>query len=199
MKKEAQLPTIIMGYHVPNLHDQDSYVLEVISAVLSSGKSSRLYKNLVREKKVVLSADADNPLLSHDPDLFYISAEPLPGKEVTDVENALQTEIERLKNEPVSERELEKAKNQIEASFIYAQDSLFYQAMMLAHYEINGSWKAIDSYIPSIRKVTADDIQRVAKQYLVDENRTVGILVPLPLKNGQGYAPGGAPMGRSLR
>ena len=153
----------------------------------------------MEEKKIVLSADADNSLLSHDPDLFYISAEPLPGREVADVENALQMEIERLKNEPVSDTELEKAKNQSEASFIYAQDSLFYQAMILAQYEITGSWKNIDTYIPSIRKVTADDIQRVAKQYLVDENRTVGILVPLPFKNSKVTVQGDALMERIVR
>jgi zinc protease len=199
VKKEAQLPYIIMGYHVPNLQDQDSYVLEVISAVLSSGKSSRFYSDLIQKMKIVLSADADNSLLSHDPDLFYISAGPLPGKEVADVENALQTEIERLKKEPVSDKELEKAKNQIEASFIYAQDSLFYQAMILAQYESTGSWENIDTYIPSIRKVTADDIQRVAKQYLVDENRTVGILVPLPVTNNRVSVPGDALMERLVR
>jgi zinc protease len=182
VKKEAQLPYLVMGYHVPNLSDSDSYVLDVIESILSSGKSSRFYKNLVQDKKLVLSADADNSLLSHDPGLFYISAEPLPGKEVADVEKSLEQEIDRLKKEPVSDKELLKAKNQIEAAFIYAQDSLFSQAMLLAEYEISGSWKMIDDYIPSIRKVTPEDIQRVVKRYLTDENRTVGILVPLSLK-----------------
>lgn len=185
VKKEAQLPYLVMGYHVPNLSESDSYVLEVIASILSSGKSSRFYKNLVQDKKLVLSADADNSLLSHDPGLFYISAEPLPGKEVADVEEALDQEIKRLKKEPVSDKELTKAKNQIEAGFIYAQDSLFSQAMLLAEYEISGSWKMIDDYISSIRKVTPEDIQRVARRYLIDENRTVGILVPLPLKENK--------------
>jgi zinc protease len=199
VKKEAQLPYLVMGYHIPNLSDPDSYVLEVISAILSSGKSSRFYKDLVQDKKIVLSADADNSLLSHDPALFYISAEPLPGKKVADVENALAQEVERLKKYPVPDKELEKAKNQLEASFIYAQDSLFYQAMILAQYEITGSWKEIDEYIPSIHKVTSDDIQRVSKRYLVDDNRTVGILVPLPLKNDKEFISGNATMKRLIR
>ena len=182
VKKEAQLPFLVMGYHVPNLRDPDSYVLEVIVAILSAGKSSRLYQSLVREKRLVLSADAEHSLLSHDPSLFYISADLLPGKEVAEVEKALDQEVERLQKEPVGEKELEKAKNQLEAAFIYGQDSLFYQAILLAHYEISLDWRAIDSYLPSIRKVSAEDIQRVAKRYLVPDNRTIGILVPQPPK-----------------
>jgi zinc protease len=184
VKKEAQLPYIVMGYHVPKLSDPDSYVLEVIAVILSGGKSSRLYQSLVREKRLVLSADADHSLLSRDPSLFYLSADLLPGKDVTEVEKALDQEVERLQREPVGERELEKAKNQLEASFIFRQDSIFYQAMLLAQHEITLNWRAIDDYIPSIRKVSAEDIQRVTKRYLIPDNRTVGILVPLPPKEG---------------
>jgi len=193
VKKEAQLPTILMAYHVPNLHDPDSYVLEVIATLLSGGKSSRLYQNLVREKKLVLRADADYSLLSHDPYLFYLSAEPLPNQETAEVEKALDQEIERLQKESVSERELEKVKNQIEASFVFGQDSIFYQAMVLAQHEIAFGWRAIDDYLPSIRKVTPEDIQRVAKKYLISDNRTVGILIPLPPKEGK-PSPEGSPI-----
>jgi zinc protease len=159
-------------------------VLEVIAVILSGGKSSRLYQSLVREKRLVLSADADHSLLSRDPSLFYLSADLLPGKDMAEVEKALDKEIERLQREPVGERELEKAKNQLEATFVYGQDSIFYQAMLLAQHEITLNWRAIDDYIPSIRKVSAEDIQRVTKRYLIPDNRTVGILVPLPPKEG---------------
>jgi zinc protease len=185
MKKEAQLPFLVMGYHVPNLREQDSYVLEVIATILSGGKSSRFYQSLVREKRLVLSADAENSLLSRDPSLFYISADLLPGKEVAEVEKAFDQEIDRLQRERVGERELGKARNQLEASFVFGQDSIFYQAMLLAQHEIAISWKTIDDYIPSVRKVTPEDIQRVAKKYLVPDNRTVGILIPLPPKEGK--------------
>jgi len=185
VKKEAQLPYLVMGYHVPNLREPDSYVLEVIATILSGGKSSRLYKSLVREKRLVLSADADHSLLSRDPSLFYLSADLLPGKEVAQVEKALDQEVERLQREPVEEGELQKAKNQLEASFIFGQDSIFYQAMLLAQHEISMGWRAIDDYIPLIRKVSSEDIQRVAKRYLVPDNRTVGILIPLPPKEGK--------------
>jgi len=185
LKKEAQLPYIVMGYHVPNLREPDSYVLEVIATILSGGKSSRLYQSLVREKRLVLSADADHSLLSRDPSLFYLSADLLPGKEVVEVEKALDQEVERLQREPVGERDLEKAKNQLEAAFVYGQDSLFYQAMLLAQHEIALNWRALDDYIPSIRKVSAEDIQRVAKRYLTPDNRTIGILIPIPPKEGK--------------
>jgi len=181
-KKEAQLPFLVVGYHVPNLREADSYVLEVIAAILSTGKSSRLYQSLVHDQRLVLSADADHSLLSRDPSLFYLSAEILEGKKVAVVEKALDQEIERLKREPVGSRELEKAKNQLESSFIYGQDSLFFQAMLLAQHEIALSWRAIDDYLPSIRQVTPEDIQRVARRYLIPDNRTVGVLAPLPLE-----------------
>ena len=184
-KKEAQLPYLAMGYHVPNLREPDSYVLEVIATILSGGKSARLYQTLVRSKRLVFNADADHSLLSKDPSLFYLTANPLPGKEVTEVEKALDQEVERLQKELVAEKELEKAKNQLEASFIFAQDSIFYQAMLLAQHEISTTWKAIDDYLPSIRKVSPEDIQRVARKYLVPENRTVGILIPLPPREGK--------------
>jgi zinc protease len=184
VKKEAQLPYLVMGYHVPNLREPDSYALEVIATLLSAGKSSRLYQSLVREKRLVLSADADHSLLSRDPSLFYLSAELLPGKEVVEVEKALDQEVEGLKKELVGAQELEKAKNQIEASFVFGQDSLFYQAMLLARHEITLTWRAIDDYLPSIRKVSPEDIQRVAKKYLNPDNRTVGVLIPLPPKEG---------------
>lgn len=194
VKREAQLPSIVMGYHAPNLREPDSYVLEVISAILSGGKSSRFYQSLVREKRLVLSADADYSLLSRDPSLFYISADLLPGKDMAEVEKALNQEVERLQRELVGKQELEKAKNQLEASFVFGQDSLFYQALLLARFEITLSWREIDNYIPSIRKISPEDIHRVAKQYLVPDNRTVGILIPLPPKEGEA-----APTGPSTK
>ncbi len=190
VKKEAQLPFLVMGYHVPNLGAPDSYVLELIATILSGGKSSRLYQSLVREKRLVLSADADHSLVSRDPSLFTLSADLLPGKEVEEVEKALDQELERLQKELVGKEELEKAKNQLEAAFIFGQDSIFYQAMLLARHEIVLSWRMIDDYLPSIRKVSPDDIQRVAKKYLTPDNRTVGVLIPLPPKEGKSPSAG---------
>jgi zinc protease len=192
VKREAQLPSLVMGYHVPNLREPDSYVLEVIAALLGQGKSSRLYESLIWKKQLALGADADYSILSRDPGLFYLFADPLPGKEVAEVEKALEEEITRLQNEPVEERELQKAKNQLESSFIFSQDSLFVQAMLLARHEIAQDWKAADDYLPAIRKVTAEEIRRVAKLFLVPENRTVGILIPLSPQDGDAPPAGSA-------
>lgn len=199
LRKEAQLPFLIMGYRIPNLRHPDAYVLEVISAILSGGKSSRLHQKLVLEKQLALEVDAENSLLSKDPALFYVYATPLPGKQVGEVEKALEDEIERLQKEPVDERELEKVKNQLGSSFIYSQDSLFFQAMLLARYEIAQTWKMIDQYLPLIQRVTAEDIQRVARQYLIPDNRTVGTLIPLPPKPGQEPPVGSSGRDRILR
>jgi zinc protease len=199
VKKEAQLPYLAMGYRVPNIQEPDGYVLEVIATLLSEGKSSRLHQSLVREKRLAFSADADYSLLSKDPSLFYLTANPLPGKEVAEVEKALDQEVEKLQKERVGERELEKTKNQLEASFIFSQDSLFYQAMLLARYENALGWKGLDDYLPSIRKVSPEDIQRVSKRYLVPENRTVGVLIPLPPKEGKAMPAGPGEIGHILR
>jgi len=199
VKKEAQLPFLLMGYHVPNLREPDSYVLEVIATLLSNGKSSRFYRDLVRERELVLSAEAEHSLLSRDSGLFLISAEPLPEKEVAQVERALEQELERLRREPVPTPELEKVKNLMEASFLTAQDSLFFQAMLLAQFEIASTWRAVDDYLPSIRKVTPEDIQRVANQYLIPERRTAGVLTPLPPTKETRTAPGFSIKSKTVR
>jgi zinc protease len=186
IKREARLASLVIGYHVPNLRQQDSeasqdsYTLEVVEALLGSGESSRLQTSLVRKKKLALGIGVGHSLLSKDPGLFSIGADVLPDKNVTDVEKAIDEEIDRLQREPVGKRELQKAKNQLEAGFIFQQDSLFSQAMRLARYEMVLGWRAIDGYLPAIRKVSAADILRVAKQYLTPDNRTVAVLVPLP-------------------
>jgi zinc protease len=179
VKKEAQLPYIAIAYHVPNFKESDSYPLEVLSVILSGGKSSRLYENIVYKKQIALYAGGEYEGLSKDPSLFYLYASVAPGKKVEEVESSLYEEIERLKNELVTDREIEKAKNQLNASFIMGQDSNFYQGMLLGRYEVMSDWRLKDQYLEGIRKVTKEDIQRVAKKYLIDDNRTVGILIPL--------------------
>ena len=179
LKKEAELPVLIAGYHVPALTHKDSYPLSVLELVLSAGKSSRLYKSLVYEKQMALYAGGDYSMVSTDPSMFYIYAASMPGKPVEEVEKAIYAEIDKFKTEPVTEKELTKAKNQIEASFIMGQDSNFNRAMLLGQYETVASWKLLDKYVVEMRKVTAEDVMRVAKQYFSEDNRTVGILVPV--------------------
>lgn len=182
-KREAQLPYVIYGYHAPNYKDKDHYALDVLSNILSAGKSSRIYQNIVYEKEIALSAGGGYTSIQTDPELFYFYAQLRPGRTTEEAEAALNEEIERIKREPVSDRELEKAKNQTEASFIMGQDSVFYQAMLIGRLETTGAGAMyLNQYIDEIRKVTAEDIMRVAQKYFVDDHKTVGILVPLPAK-----------------
>jgi len=178
VKREAELPAIYAGYKVPTIRHADAHALNVLQGILSSGKSSRLYKSLVYEKQIALYAGGDYDDVSADPHLFYVYAGVMPGKSTDDVEKAIYAEIERFKNEPVSDEELQKAKNQAEASFIMAQDSVFYQAMQLGQFETVADWRLLGTYLDGVRAVTKDDVRRVAKQYFTEENRTVGILVP---------------------
>jgi zinc protease len=178
LRRTAELPFVAVAYHTPNLVSHDSFALEVLSTILTKGDSSRLYKSLVYDRELALSIGGDYSRLNIDPSLIYFYAQVSPGKSPVEVENALYNEIDKIKKEPISRYELEKAKNQIESSFIFSQDSLFGRGFLLGQYEILGSWKMIRDYIPGIKAVTAEDIMNVAKKYLTEYNRTVGVLIP---------------------
>jgi len=185
LRREAELPYIGIAYHVPSFPHPDSAALEVLARVLSGGKSARLHDALVYRKRLALMAGAWYESKSKDPTLFTLYAQPLPGKKISELEAALLEEVARLQEKAVEARELQKARNGLEAQFVFAQDSLFYQAMLLGQFEVLGDWRWIDRYLPAIRAVTAEDLQRVAAQYLVADNRTVGILEPLPYRRGR--------------
>lgn len=182
LRKEAELPFVFMGYHVPNLKHPDNFALEVLAYILSGGKSARIYKSLVYEKQLALFAGGGYDRESIDPNLFPLYASVMPGKTAEEVEQALTAEIELVKNEPIPDRELQKAKNQIEAGFLFGQDSVFNLARQLAEYEIVADWRAWEAYLPGIRAVTAADLQRVAKAYLTPDHRTVAVLIPEKIK-----------------
>jgi zinc protease len=180
VRREAQLPLVAVGHHVPNLYSGDGAALEVLSQILAGGKSSRLHQRLVYEERVALYAGADYNYSALDPNLFVLYSQPLPGRTPAEIEAMLLDEVARLETSPPSDLELQRAKNQIEAHYVFAQDSIFYQAMLLGDYEIAGDWRLIDRYQPSVSAVTRDDVLRVARFYLVPENRTVATLIPNP-------------------
>jgi zinc protease len=179
LRKEAELPYVVLAYPVPNARDADSLALDLLETILAGGRSSRLHRSLVYEKQLALSAGASNSRLSIDPNLFTIYASLLPGKTAEEVEKALEAEIERVKRDPVSDQELEKAKNQNEADFVMGMDSVYNLGRGVMTVELSTTWKDFDRYIPDIRAVTAADVQRVAQKYLVSDHRTVGTLVPI--------------------
>jgi zinc protease len=180
IKRETQLPFVFLGYHAPNYGSPDAYALNVLATLLSSGKSSRLYQSLVYDKKIALETGGEYDAMTSDPDLFYFYGMTQRGQTVEALENGLYQVIERLQTQPVPDRELQKAKNQIEADFIFAQDSNFYQAMQVGTAETVGAGiPYLESYVDHIRKVTSQDVIRVAQKYLREDNRTVGVLIPL--------------------
>ncbi|MBI2531492.1 MAG: insulinase family protein, partial [Deltaproteobacteria bacterium] len=183
LKKEAELPFILMYYHAPNLKSPDNYALDLLSMVLAGGRSSRLYHELVYQKRIARNIDADYSGVSIDPTGFSVTAQLMPGKEPAKVEREIDALLEKIKSELISERELQKAKNQIESSFIYAQDSIFGQAMKIGYYEAAAGWRMMDAYLDGIRRVTREDIRRVARQYLDRDRRTVGVLIPTKEKS----------------
>lgn len=183
LKKEAELPFVLNFYHAPNLKSADSFALDLLTVVLAGGKSSRLYHDLVYQKRLVRGVDADYSGISIDPAGLSVYAQLLPGIDPATVEREIERGLEKVKSELITARELQKAKNQVEAAFVFAQDSIFGQAMKIGYYEAVGGWRQMDGYLDGIRKVTREDIRRVARQYLVQDRRTVGTLIPIKEKS----------------
>jgi zinc protease len=179
-KREARLPIVYMGYHVPNHKSTDAPALEMLSMILSGGRTSRLYRDLVYDRQLALDAGGDYSYLSLDPYLFWFWATPMPGKTADTLEKELVAAMEKLKNEPVSDVELQRAKNQIEAAFVFQDDSVHRRASLLARFELTGGYRTKEQYLQKIRGVTAADITRVARTYFLPGKKNVGILLPSP-------------------
>ncbi len=172
-------PAIVIGYHKPGLGHPDDDVFDVIDAVLSDGLTSRLHQTLVREKRLAASvgSDANHPGV-RAPNLFIFTATPLAPHTTAEVEAAIYEEIERLKREPVSSKELEKVLNNLDADLVRGLRSNSGLASQLSLYQaVAGDWRYILTSRDKVAAVTAEDIQRVARQYFTKSNRTVAVLV----------------------
>ena len=178
VQRPAELPIVYLGYPVPNHQSPDAAALEVLSVVLSGGRSSRLYRHLVYERQLALEAGGDYSYFSLDPNLFWFYATPLPGQTPQTMEKELLGEMDRLRKEAVSEEELKRAKNQIEAGFVFQEDSVHRRASLLARFELIGGFALKDQYLDKIRAITADDLKRVAQRYFGEDKKNVGILLP---------------------
>ncbi len=179
MNAEAEAnPQVDILWHTPATGHPDAHALEVLAAVLS-GRSGRLHKALVLGDEVATSAFAHQMARKYA-GMFNIGGEAKDPKMPSDVEAAIYEEVKRLKNEPVSARELQKVKNNFAAMAVRRTSSNFHLLVQLIQYEGGGDWKSINTEIPGILKVTAEDIQRVAEKYLVKENRTVATYTRKP-------------------
>jgi zinc protease len=175
--REARMPIVAMGYHIPALGHQDLYALELLSNILSNGESSRLYRRLVYEKQLALYAGGYCENQS-DPGLFIFYAAPQKGKEITEVERALRDELERVKEQGATEQELQKSKNQLEAEYVFQQQRNNGLASQIGSAQTQIGWRHLNSYLKNIRTVSNRQIMDVARKYFTDSNRTVATLVP---------------------
>ncbi len=186
VKAPAELPVLIMGYKAPILRDADKdsepYALEMLSAILDGHDAARFNKKLVREDKVALSIGIDYDPTARGPGMFYFSGSPSEGKTVGDLEAALRAEMARLQKDGVSEQELKRAKAQVVAAQVYKLDSMFGQAMEIGQTEAAGiSYRQINRMLEKLQKVSAAEVQAVARKYFNDDTLTVGVLDPQPL------------------
>ncbi len=186
VKKQTPVERLLIGYHAPEVAHPDSYALKVAEAVLSTGKSSRLYQRLVERDQSVTKAGA----CYHDhidPSLFYFQAELKPGFKLADVERATFEEIDRLKRGDISTAEIDKAKRQIEASLVLSSEEPLQQATLLGRYETiafgehvpedSRGYHYLDTLLERVAAVTTQEIATGAQKYFTEDNRTVGYLI----------------------
>jgi predicted Zn-dependent peptidase len=177
--EEEANPQLLLGYHKPDLHHSDDAVFDVINALLSMGRTSRLYKSLVVEQKIAVSASANSGTPgARFSNLFTLSATPRAPHTTKELETALYAELEKLKKEGPTEKELAKVMTNIDASKIRSLRSNSGLAGQLAYFEaVADDWKYIMRNRDAISKVTAEDVKRVASVYFVKKNRTVATLI----------------------
>jgi predicted Zn-dependent peptidase len=168
-------PFMALGYKRPYQNDKDDPVFDVLSEVLSGERTGMLYTEMVRDKKISLAAGAQAEFPGGKyPNLFLLFLVPNMGHTVEENEKAAYQIIERLKTEKVSDETLNRIKTKVRASLVRRLDSNSGMAEALTYYSVNyGDWRKMFTGIDDIAKVTADDVQRVARKYLVPETRTV--------------------------
>ncbi len=187
VKAPAKLPYLLMGYHVPAINNPDGdwepYALEVLAGVLSGNPAARLNQKLVRETQLAVDASAGYSMLTRSRmSLFELDGTPSEGKTVVELEAAILAQIEKIKTDGITQEELARVKAGVIAADVYQRDSMFYQGMQLGTIETTGfPWKIIQTYPDKLRAVTAEQVQAVAKKYLVQDNLTVATLDPQPI------------------
>ena len=177
----------MMGYKVPSLNttkdDRDVYALEVLAWILDGGDSSRFSKELVRGQQLVTSTSVSYNPYARLETLLSLSAVPAKDKDIEDVETELRAQVKRLQETPVTDAELQRVKNQIMAGTVFEKDSIFYQATQLGKLETVGiGWQVYDEFEDKIKAVTKEQVQAVAKKYLIDDRLTVAVLDPQPMQ-----------------
>lgn len=173
-----QLPAVVMAYHIPAQGTADYYAVNMLTTLLSQGKSSRMQKSIVDKQQKALFAGAF-ALPSEDPGLALMFGITNMGVAPTDLENAMNEEFDKVKKELISEEEFQKLKNQIENDFVNANTKMAGIAENLANYQVYfKDANLINTEINRFMKVTREDIQKAAQKYLTKENRVVLYYLP---------------------
>jgi len=186
-------PLYLEGYHRPDYRDKDDNVYDAIADLMSNGRTSRLYRALVRDKKIAAYSAGFSGLPGIKyPHLFAFYAFPLPGHTTDEVAAAIHVEIERLKNEDITDEELKMIRTRAKANLLRGLDDNEGLASNLALFETRyGDWRELFHQVENLDKVSKADIRRVANKTFVPTNRTVGIIEtvappPAPAQNGGG-------------
>jgi len=201
VKAPGKLPYLMMGFHVPTLdtnpldakerdakpatteQNWEPYALDVLSGVLSGNDSARLNQKLVRETSIAVDVGAGYDTTSRGREaLFELVGTPAEGKTVAELEAALTAQIELIKTNGVTQQELDRVKAAVIAADIYQRDSMFYQGLQIGQLETMGySWRLLKEYPERLKAITSEQIQAVAKKYLVKDNMTIATLDPQPI------------------
>ena len=170
-------PWTVFAYHIPAITDPDYVLYEMLGSVLSDGRTSRLYQNLVEQQLAIVSRGFTGYPNDKYPNLMVFYTLPAPGQTLETVEAALTQELENVKQNPISDRELDRVKNQIRANLLRSLQSNSGLASQLAEYEVKtGSWQNLFTQLDKIQGVTPGDLQRIAQQTFRPENLTLGRL-----------------------
>lgn len=176
VQKKVNAPYMIVGYHVPATQHKDYYALDILSSVLSSGNSSRLYSSLVDDKQLATNVFTDFGE-SFDPALFSIYVSANAGKSTDDIEKNIYAELDKIAKEGISEKELQKIKNQKVMEFYDQIETINGKSNNLGTYEVFfGDYKKMFTATDEYAKVNVEDVKRVAAEYFKKSNRTVGVL-----------------------
>ena len=172
------LPAVVVAHHITYDGHPDAYPLHIAAKVLSDGQSSRIYRKLVYETGLALTAFGGANIIEH-PNLFYAVAIVNPGQSPAVVEKSLIAELDRLTKEPITERELQRAKNQFARDYILGRESLEQKATHLAHAEvIHSDITTADGEFDIFQGISLADVQRVSKTYFTPERRVVLHVMP---------------------
>jgi len=174
IKKEVESQILAIAFHIPNFEDKDQVALSAISELLSSGKSSRLYKTLVDQKKMVNQIYGYN-MENIDPGLFIFLAVANPGVTAEEIEKEIWSEIDKLKEGKIERSELDKLKINTKADFIFSLENSSNVASLFGSYFARGNIEPLLHYEENIDKLTTKDIQEVAKKYFTKDNSTTVI------------------------